>query len=153
MMEENQNFYTVKTVTGKTVTVPIPLTTIPASMANMLGFSQLLQGQIAPPGPRIEFSVGKLSVYIDGSLRYEDEIISPRKQLKDLCMFFMRKHKILLNLDDIKDEIIDSDKRGNSYKYTISKYVSELHTILKACFGKPVIFNQKGSGWVFDTTR
>ena len=98
---------------------------------------------------KIENSAGKLSAYSDGTIRYGNEILTMRNQLKDLCRLFMEHPNDLVLIDTIKEELIKAEKRGTTPWSTISKYVSELHTSLKVHFKKDVIFNQKEEGWYF----
>lgn len=96
-----------------------------------------------------QLTAGKLTAYSDGTIRYGNEIIKLRNQLKDLCRLFMGNQNRLLTTDDIKNELIRADRRTIIPFLTISKYVSELHNSLKIHFGQDVIFNQKEEGWYF----
>lgn len=96
-----------------------------------------------------QITAGKLAAYSDGTIRYNDKILDLRNQLKDLCRFFMRNPKRLLTIDDIREEIVNADKRKTTPNSTIAKYVSELRNSLKIHFQKEVIFNQKEEGWYF----
>lgn len=98
---------------------------------------------------KVEISAGDLESFNDGSIRYKGKSIGMRNQLKDLCRLFMGKPNRLVTIDDIKEELIHSDKRKMTSNTTISKYVSELHNSLKVHFRKDVIFNQKEEGWFF----
>jgi two-component sensor histidine kinase len=98
---------------------------------------------------KADISIGKLSAYNDGTIRYGKRILEMRNQLKDLCRFFMKNQNRMLTIDDIKDEIIRADRRTIISFTTIAKYVSELHNLLKTHFGKDIIFNQKEEGWYF----
>lgn len=100
-----------------------------------------------------EVSVENLSAYSDGSIRYKDNNIGMRNQLKDLCRIFLKNPKRLITPEDIKDNIISSQRRETTSNSTISKYVSELHTALKSQFKRRVIFSQHEEGWHFDPTR
>lgn len=102
---------------------------------------------------KADITIGKLSTYNDGTIRYGKNILEMRNQLKDLCGLFMRHPNRLLTIDDIKDEIIKADRRTLTSFTTIAKYVSELHNLLKIHFGKDVIFNQKEEGWYFKPTE
>ena len=102
---------------------------------------------------KADITIGKLSAYNDGTIRYGKNILEMRNQLKDLCRLFMRNPNRLLTIDDIKDEIIKADRRTLTSFATIAKYVSELHNLLKIHFGKDVIFNQKEEGWYFKPTE
>lgn len=96
-----------------------------------------------------EITVGDLGAYSDGTIRYKNEIINLRKQLKDLCRLFMRHPERLLTIDDIRAEIISASKGKITPNSTISKYVSELHNSLKIHFKRDVIFSQQQEGWYF----
>ena len=98
---------------------------------------------------KADITIGKLSTYNDGTIRYGKNIIEMRNQLKDLCRFFMRNPNRLLTIDDIKEEIVRADRRTLTSFATIAKYVSELHNSLKIHFKKDVIFNQREEGWYF----
>lgn len=100
-------------------------------------------------GAKTEITVGKLSSYNDGSIRYGGKILTLRNQLKDLCRLFMSSPKKLMTVDEIKDEIIDGARRSTTKYSTVAKYVSELRKSLKIHFGKDVIINQKEEGWYF----
>ena len=102
---------------------------------------------------KADITIGKLSAYNDGTIRYGKNILEMRNQLKDLCRLFMRNPNRLFTIDDIKDEIIKADRRTLTSFATIAKYVSELHNLLKIHFGKDVIFNQKKEGWYFKPTE
>lgn len=100
-----------------------------------------------------DLDAGDLKSYSDGTIRYKDTILPLRGQLKDLCRMFMRNPKRLLTRDDIKENIIDADKRKTISKTSISKYVSELRNSLKVHFKKDVIYSQKDEGWYFDPDK
>jgi len=97
-----------------------------------------------------ELSIDKLDAYSDGTIRYNNEILWMRNQMKDLCRLFMEHPNRTLTIDDIKETIICSNKRATTSKGTISKYVSELRRILNPHFGKEVFINQKDEGWRFE---
>jgi hypothetical protein len=97
-----------------------------------------------------ELTLSKLVSYNDGLISYDGKPIEMRSQTKVLCRMFMENVGRLILVDDIKDTLIDADKRKSTSNETIAKYVSELHTILKDCYGKKVIFNQKKEGWIFN---
>lgn len=103
----------------------------------------------APPSSTLhpEISVGDLVTFNDGTIRYKNDILRLRNQLKDLCRLFMKNHKRLVTIDQIRDEIIAADKRHSTPWSTIAKYVSELHNSLKIHFKRDIIFNQKEEGW------
>jgi hypothetical protein len=98
---------------------------------------------------KASITIGKLSAYNDGTIRYGKNIIKMRNQIKDLCRLFMEHPNRLLTIDDIKNEIIRADRRTLISFRTIAKYVSELRNSLKIHFGQDVIFNQKEEGWFF----
>ena len=96
-----------------------------------------------------EIEINGLSTYSDGTIRYEGSVIPMRDQLNDLCRMFMSRPNQLVLSDEIRDEIIRAERRERTRFSTIAKYVSELHSLLKECFGKDVIFNHKKEGWRF----
>lgn len=96
-----------------------------------------------------EIEIKGLGAYSDGTIRYKGEVIEMRSQIKDLCRLFMDHHNRLLTQDDIKDAIVNADRRNSTPRITIAKYVSELRNLLKLHFKKDVIFNQKYEGWYF----
>ena len=99
--------------------------------------------------PIAEITIGKLSSYSDGTIKYGNKILKLRNQIKDLSPLFMGNPERLLTIDDIKQELIRASKRPEIPNATISKYVSELHNSLKIHFKKDVIINQKEEGWYF----
>jgi len=96
-----------------------------------------------------EIKVGELISYSDGSIIYDGENLNLRGQLKDLCRLFMENSGRLVLVDDIRDRLIDSNKRDVTPNSTLAKYVSELRGILSKKYQKEVIFNQKKEGWIF----
>lgn len=96
-----------------------------------------------------EIEIKGLAAYSDGTIRYKDEVIPMRGQLNDLCRLFMSQPGRLFTSDDIKDVIVNANRREITTFATISKYVSELHNLLKQYFGRDVIFNHKKVGWRF----
>ncbi len=96
-----------------------------------------------------EIEVNDLATYSDGTIRYKGSVIPMRDQLNDLCRMFMSRPNQLVLSDEIRDEIIRANRRSMTRFSTIAKYVSELHSLLKECFGKDVIFNHKKEGWRF----
>jgi len=110
-------------------------------------------GFLLGPELRPEIAVGDLVAYSDGTIRYKNEIVDLRNQLKDLCRLFMRNQNRVLILEDIKNEIIPAPKRKTTSNQTIAKYVSELRTSLKGCFQRDVLHNQKGEGWYLDLKK
>jgi hypothetical protein len=100
-------------------------------------------------GANIEIPAGRLSLWRDGTIRYRNKIIPLRKQLKSLCMLFIKNPNMLITYDKIKDEIIKADRRSAIHFKTIAKYVSELRRSLKVHFGKNVIICNSGEGWHF----
>lgn len=98
---------------------------------------------------RPEIEIGGLATYSDGTIRYRGQVIPMRDQLNDLCRIFMSRPNQLVLSDEIRDEIIRANRRSMTRFSTIAKYVSELHSMLKKCFGKDIIFNHKKEGWRF----
>lgn len=96
-----------------------------------------------------EVSVGSLALFNDGTIRYRNEILPLRKQLKDLCRLFLESPNRLITYDTIRDEIVRADRRSTTSYTSISKYVSELHNVLKSRFGKKVFTNLESEGWYF----
>lgn len=96
-----------------------------------------------------EIEINGLATYSDGTIRYKGSTIPMRDQLNDLCRIFMSRPNQLVLCDEIRDEIIRANRRPMTKFSTIAKYVSELHGLLKPCFGKDVIFNHKKEGWRF----
>src|SRR3989344_420446 len=87
---------------------------------------------------------GDLAYYNDGTVHFKDGILPMRVQLRDICTLFINSPNQLITSDDIYDQL---DKALN--KTTISKYVSELHTLLKTKYQRSVITNDKKNGWIF----
>jgi len=119
-------------------------------------FSQLLGSDkqaYSPPPPtfagelKVEIEVGNLRAYNDGSIRFKDEVIYLRNQLKDLLRFLMDNQGRYITTDDVKDAVIASDKRKGTSDGTITKYMSELRAKLKPHFPGNIIVNQPGEGW------
>lgn len=98
---------------------------------------------------KIEISVGNLEAFNDGSIRYKGTTIEMRNQLKDLCRLFMGREGKLVTIDDIREELIQADKRKSTPNSTLAKYVSELRAILMGYFKRDVFVNQKEEGWFF----
>ncbi len=96
-----------------------------------------------------EMEINGLATYSDGTIRFKGSVIPMRDQLNDLCRMFMSRPNQLVLSDEIRDEIIRAERRARTRFSTIAKYVSELHGLLKECFGKDVIFNHKKEGWRF----
>ena len=84
---------------------------------------------------------GDLAYYNDGTVHFKDGILPMRVQLRDICTLFINSPNQLITSDDIYDQL---DKALN--KTTISKYVSELHTLLKTKYQRSVITNDKKNG-------
>jgi hypothetical protein len=119
-----------------------------------LGADEYMKKTLTETDPVVpDIEVGKLISYTDGTISYGDSLLDLRGQLKVLCRLFMVNKAVLIQPDYIKRELIDADKRESTSDDTLSKYVSELHTILKEHYGKPVIFNEKKEGWRFDPDR
>lgn len=96
-----------------------------------------------------EIEIGGLATYADGTIRFKGSVIPMRDQLNDLCRMFMSRPNQLVLCDEIREEIVRADRRETTTFITIAKYVSELHGLLKPCFGKNVILNHKKEGWRF----
>ena len=102
------------------------------------------------PDVTTEVEVKGLAVNSDGSIRFKGEVLEMRGQLKELLRVFVSQPNSLINIDDIKDTIIDADKRQTISSDTISKYISELRRILRPYFRKDVFPNDKKTGWRFN---
>ena len=96
---------------------------------------------------KTEILIGKLGTFNDGTIRYGGQIIEMRNQIKDLCRYFMEHPNRLITYDDIKQNIINADKRLDTPNSTIAKYVSELRKLLKIHFKKDVFPSQNEEGW------
>jgi hypothetical protein len=96
-----------------------------------------------------EIEIGYLATYSDGTIGFKGSVIPIRDQLNDLCRMFMSRPNQLVLCDEIRDEIVRAERRERTRFSTIAKYVSELHGLLKPCFGKDVILNHKKEGWRF----
>ncbi len=96
-----------------------------------------------------EIEINGLATYSDGTIRFNGSVIPMRDQLNDLCRMFMSRPNQLVLSDEIREEIIRAERRERTRFSTIAKYVSELHGLLKPCFGKDIIFNHKKEGWRF----
>jgi DNA-binding response OmpR family regulator len=110
------------------------------------------KGYAAPPPTfagelKPEIVVGDLRAYNDGSIRFKEEVIPLRNQLKDLLRLLMDNQAQYITTDDIKDAIIASNKRKGTSDGTITKYMSELRAKLKPYFPDNIILNQSGEGW------
>lgn len=97
--------------------------------------------------PDVELSINGLQALHDGTVRYKGATLKMRKQIRDLCILFMRNHDRVIGWDTIREWIIRADKRDQIQPFTIAKYVSELHGILQLHLKKEVLFNQAGDGW------
>lgn len=97
----------------------------------------------------IETSIEGLALWKDGTIRYKGKIVKIRKQIKELCILFIKNPNMLITYDTIKDDIIKADRRSVINFKTIAKYVSELRRSLKVHFGKNVISPSSGEGWYF----
>ena len=102
------------------------------------------------PDVKKEGEVKGLAVYSDGNIRFNDKTLEMRGQLKELLREFVLHPDRLINTDDIKDKIIDADKREDTSNDTIAKYVSELRRTLRPHFKKDVFPNDKKTGWRFN---
>lgn len=98
-----------------------------------------------------ELVIGPLVYCLDGSICFKNKILKIRPQMKTLCIFFMKNHKKSVDYSTIKDEIIDAKKRSYTTFKTITKYVSELHNLLRKHFKKNVIIPNGDQGYIFDT--
>lgn len=101
------------------------------------------------PNVKIEMEVDGLAVYTDGNIRFKGETLEMRGQLKELLREFVLHPQRLINIDDIKDKIINADRREGTSADTIAKYVSELRRVLRPYFKKDVFPNDKKTGWRF----
>lgn len=106
-------------------------------------------GKLYIPDAKSEAEVEGLAAYNDGSIRYKGDPIEMRTQLNAMCRLFIMNEHHFVTIDDIKDEIIDANKREHTSFSTIAKYVSELRKILETYFGKDVLLNEKKRGWWF----
>jgi len=97
--------------------------------------------------------VGSLIYRKDGSIYYKQKLLKMRYQMRTLCILFMKNHKNFVDYSTIKDELIDAKKRPSTNFKIITKYVSELHNLLREYFKREVIFNQEKDGYIFDTER
>lgn len=93
----------------------------------------------------LEKNAGNLAFFSDGSIRIKNEVIPMRSQLKVLCRMFIGRPGILILVDEIKEELINHDKKAPNE--TISKYVSELRRILERYSYEGYISNEKKEGW------
>lgn len=97
-----------------------------------------------------KIEVGQLVYDVDGGIYFKNKLIEMRSQLETLCILFMKNHKKPLGYEIIKDELIDPTKTRQKGFITITKYVSELHKLLKKYFNKEVIFNHEKHSYIFD---
>jgi hypothetical protein len=97
--------------------------------------------------------VGPLIYKKDGLIYYKQTLLEMRFQLRTICILFMEKHKEFVDYTCIRDEIIPAHKRSTTSFETITKYVSELHKLLRLYFKRKVIFNQEKEGYIFDIKR
>lgn len=116
---------------------------------NQEQIAQQITDNLIAKNLKAEIEIGHLSTYSDGTIRYKGTVIMMRDQMNDLCRMFMSRPNQLVLCDEIRDEIIRAERRERTRFSTIAKYVSELHGLLKGCFGKDVIFNHKKEGWRF----
>jgi hypothetical protein len=91
------------------------------------------------------------SLYSDGTLKFATKTIRLRYQLKELFYLFLEKPNKLLTFDEIKENVISSDKNAEISNTTISKYVSELRASVKKLVGKNIIRSVPNDGWVLET--
>ncbi|MGB2580170.1 MAG: hypothetical protein WBC83_00565, partial [Minisyncoccia bacterium] len=99
-----------------------------------------------------DITVGPL-VYRGGSVYFNGAPLEMRSQLNMLCYLLMSNHKKIVEYYSITEQIVAADKRKLRNKKNISKYVSELHTLLKKRFRRKVIFNHKKEGYILDTDK
>lgn len=107
------------------------------------------QGKIAFTGQlKADFIAGKLAAYNDGTIRYDSDILELRPQVVELARLLIENHNTLVNYDDIKEQVIKSDRRENISISTINKYVNEFKTELKKHYLKDVIINESTRGYI-----
>lgn len=94
---------------------------------------------------RVYRKAGKLAAYADGSIRFDGKKIVMRNQIRNICLVFIDKAGEILSAEDICDILMINAKHS-----TVSKYISELHRILRFHFKKNVIFCQPSEGWCFN---
>ena len=97
-----------------------------------------------------ELVIGSLVYNVDGGIYFRNKLIKMRPQIHNLCVLFMKNHKKLVDYSTIKDELIDAKKRSLTDFKTITKYVNELHKLLRKYFKKDVLFNQEKNAYIFD---
>jgi hypothetical protein len=97
--------------------------------------------------------VGPLVYTKNGLICYRQKTLKMRSQIKTLSVLFMNNHKDFIDYDKIKDEIIPAKKRPATSRATITKYVNELHILLRKHFKRDVIFNDEKEGYIFDIER
>ncbi len=119
------------------------------AVKNKKQVAEKMAGNLILKNLKPEIEIGYLATYSDGTIRFKGSVIPIRDQLNDLCRMFMSRPNQLVLCDEIRDEIIRAERRERTRFSTIAKYVSELHGLLKPCFGKDVILNHKKEGWRF----
>ena len=97
--------------------------------------------------------VGSLIYDIDGGIYFKKQLIKMRPEIQNLCILFMKHYKELVDYTVIKDELIDANKRSSTGFKNITKYVSELHILLRKHFKKDIIFNHEKTAYIFDIER
>lgn len=105
------------------------------------------------PSPTEEVVIGPLVYRADGVFIFKDKPLKMRPQMRTLCVLFMHHHRRLIDYTKIKEEIISPQKQRHTTSATITKYVNELHNLLRVHFKKEVIFNHEREGYFFDTER
>ena len=140
--------------------VPVGIEVYVSQWANLDEYFDLILKRLSPAMKesavkafRESITIKKLSADDDGLIRFDGRVVEMRGQLMTLCWQFMQRHKALITIDAIKEELIPAAKRNATPNSTIAKYVSELHAILKPLYGNEVIFNTKKDGWIFDPSR
>ncbi|MEI7890820.1 MAG: hypothetical protein WCI36_02525 [bacterium] len=98
---------------------------------------------------KIENKIGALAYFSDGTIRFDQEVIKMRSQIKELCRLFIDNHDRLVTIDDIKEKIITAKKRKGMKTSSIAKYMYELDTILTKYYKKTAFTNQPTEGWTF----
>ena len=97
-----------------------------------------------------KITIGHLVYDTDGGIYFKNKLIKMRPQIQNLCILFIKNHKKLVDYSNIKDEIIAVKKRNTSGFTNITKYVNELHKILRKHFKRDVLFNMEKNAYLFD---
>lgn len=98
----------------------------------------------------IETEYKDIKLFNDGTITCNDEELSLREQLRNLCIYFIKNPNRLLNYDDIKDEIINSEKILIIKNDTIPKYVEALKKELQKHSTVVTIKNKPKVGYIFE---